>query len=240
MKKIVLLFLAVLWALAGCVSVSVSEADEVVINVVDGHFLCGEYDIVLDQDREKPIALGYIHGDAIVQLMTEHGMEEISFGPVHVALTLDVIPYITELSYELDEIPDTDEICPICGKSTKIGNHTLLPCGHWGCLKAAGHLKKCTYCHEHFCDGKDHSPCPHCKVPWCVHVDLKCPYTRNPAPTAYMTAGPDGKPVYFHIEASPTDGGYEGRDGVKELGWAPQVEFMKTRPTQPPTPTPRP
>ncbi|MCL1963810.1 MAG: hypothetical protein FWF69_01965 [Firmicutes bacterium] len=235
MKKKAFLFAAVWGTLAVCAGALALE--EVVVNVVDGRFVCGGYDVAL-AEAEKPIAFGYIHGEAIVRIWTEDGMEEISFGQAQIALTQDAAPYVTELAYELEEIPDTDEICPACGRSTKIGNHTILPCGHWGCLKAADHLRVCSYCHGYLCNGKDHSLCPHCKVHWCVHVDIACPYTRNPAPTPYTTSGPDGKAAYYRIDSSPTAGGYEGKSDGKELGWAPQDAFMKTRPTQPPTPRP--
>lgn len=162
-KKRGLAFLMSVLLAASASYAGATTLDEVIINVVEGRFVCGEHDIGL-ADSSKPISLGYIHGEAIVQVTTPHGMEEINLGGVQVTLTQNAAPYVAELVYDLEDIPETYAVCPTCEKSTKIGNHTLLPCGHWGCKKPADHLQVCAYCYRYLCNGKDHSICNSCKV----------------------------------------------------------------------------
>lgn len=232
-----ILFQVLFWLLVPIAYTDAMEA--LIINVVDGHFLCCDYDIAL-ADSEKPIAVGYVNGKAIVQVEAEDGVQTIDFGEAQIALTQNAAQYVTELEYDLEDRLETHEICPVCKRSAQIGNHTLLPCGHWGCRKPADHLQICTYCHGYLCHGKDHSLCTYCKVHWCMHVDLECPYTRNPAPTAFQTVGPDNKLAYFRIMNGGA--GYEGQLGIeaeegdeaeekeqKEQGWAPQDSYMETR-----------
>ena len=207
--------------LAVAASASMPDVTEVIINVVDGRCLFLDYDWELE-DIPKPIQLGYIHGIATVRVFTVDGIEIIELGDSQLALTQNSAPYATELDYDLADIPDTYAVCPVCERSTKIGNHSQLPCGHWGCLQPADHLQVCVHCKKYLCNGKDHSVCAHCGVPWCVHVDIECPWTRNPAPTPYKTIGPDGKPADFSIDTSSRqEGGYEGYLGAKGLGWNP-------------------
>lgn len=116
------------------------------------------------------------------------------------------------------------EICTYCGRYTALGNHSILPCGHIGCLKPAEHVQCCSACKRYKCNGKDHAICPNCKVHWCVHVDLECEYTRNPAPTPYATVGPDGKTQSYYTDPQ----GQYVQGCVEPVStWSPGIEYAK-------------
>ncbi len=199
--------------------------DAYIIDVVEGQFLLKDTELTLVDDMLKPIAIGFRNGQALVQVTTPEGVVDLDLGEVQVLLTENAAPYVREMEFEAED--GHGPLCLICGRSMAIGNHTVMPCGHQGCLKVADHLQICTACNQFVCNGKDHSVCASCKVRWCVHVDIECEYTRNPAPTPMTTKTPDGKTKYGWVE---TDGTAVHGDPVGEpQTWSPAQDYIDSK-----------
>lgn len=238
MKRIGLLFLALILVMGAYVPFAAQAQGELIINVVEGRLKCGEYDLPL-ADTPSPVALGFAGGNTLLRVTTPDGVVDINLGGRQVAFTQRAATYVTEMHLDHADYADTGEVCPTCGRSTTLGNHTKMSCGHYGCLKPADHLQVCSACKGYLCNSADHSVCSSCKVRKCVHVDLECEYTRNPAPTPYVTVGPDGSIQYNYTDPS---GAYaEGKPGPTALPWIPAIiDYAIKYATPSPNPNPFP
>lgn len=212
---------------------------QTIIDVAEGHILLGDLTYMLSTAQEKPIAIGMLGGETLVVIYTPAGSLEMNLGKAPVALTERAVPYVTELRLTQDADDPDDVTCPICGRSTAVGNHSMLPCGHYGCLKPAGHLVICTACHQYACSGKDHSICASCGQHNCAHENLICEYTRNPAPSPYTTKTPEGKTVQGYI--SDDKSAVNGKPNGVIPTWAPAKVYDALYLSTPiPTPKPNP
>ena len=193
-----------------------AEANEYIIDVVDNAFISGGYSLPLDGEVNRPIEISYVEGKVHISVSSPDELVEIDLDEGHITLTDRAVSYVREAgeTYIEESLFSKGEICDICGRSTAIGNHSVLPCGHQGCMVTVDHLNYCGACGRYKCDGKDHTVCEHCEVNWCVHVDLECEYTRNPAPTkAPYTLDTSGQYV-------------EGSSG-KSKAWTPAEDQLK-------------
>lgn len=180
--------LAILITGSLCGIQAVSEgtgATEYIIDVVDNAFISSGYSLPLDEGVNRPIEISYVDGKVHISVSSADELVEIALDEGHVTLTDRAVSYVREAgeTYIEESLFSKGEVCEICGRSTAIGNHAMLPCGHQGCMVTVDHLNYCSACGHYKCDGKDHSICESCGVNWCVHIDLECEYTRNPAPT---------------------------------------------------------
>lgn len=207
--------LAMLLLEAAAVAQEAGALPEFIIDVVDFCFICGDEVLYLDPDTARPIEVYTDGNDITVRVQSPERMTELALGQGHATLTDRALPYVQR--YDAAPAPTpAPEICDICGRSKALGNHERLPCGHQGCMVVADHLDYCTACGKYKCDGRDHSTCSSCGVKWCVHVDLECEYTRNPAPTA----------VAYAISEDATL--VEGTSG-KASQWTPGEDYYKQR-----------
>jgi hypothetical protein len=211
---------------------------EYVIDVSAGHFILGEYYFLLE-NVAAPISIGVIDGNVLVEIQTAEGIETLSLGEGSLSLTERAVPYVTILEAAEGSVFSLGQYdaCAVCGRSTGIGNHQRLKCGHYGCLVSIEHLRICSSCAGFECSSKDHSRCPHCKVRMCIHENIKCEYMRNPAPTPYTTRVPGEGMQYYSISEDRTrvDGALEV--GPRTTPWSPGEEFVRTPPPSP-SPTP--
>ncbi len=201
---------------------------EYVLDVVEGRLISGEHNIPL-AEVETPIEVGVVGGEVIVRVQTPDGLLEENWGEGWPSLTERAVKYVDLLQSPARPTLDLadNDMCPVCGRSTAIGYHKQLPCGHWGCLHSVDHFRVCPHCEEYVCNGKVHTRCETCKVAWCVHVDLECEFTRNPAPTPYVTKEPLGDKVYYVVD--PAGSSAVGMPGGKQAPtWAPGMSFVVT------------
>lgn len=204
---------------------------EIIINVVDGRFVGGGYDILL-ADVNSPIEVGVLNGEVIVRITSlDNGTMEFNLGKGQLALSDRAVSYVDLLPEEelTGSLPEGAEICTICGRSTAFGYHKTLDCGHYGCLVTLDHLQICSTCGKFTCDNKDHTPCDYCGVGWCSHVDMECEYTLNPSPTPLATKTPDGKIEYFTIEDDSAD--VNGAPEGTPEPWAPGETYYEEHDT---------
>lgn len=230
-----------------CVFLVAYAADQIVIDVVNGNFRSGQYDIPL-ADVETPITISMQNGDVILHITTTFGVMELNMGPGRVALTERASSYAkvsrgtaaTPSGTGAFLQPQGTGPCPVCGEPLSEGDHRQLACGHYACLVGANHLQRCPHCGEFLCRSTDidHTPCPRCGVGVCAHDDFACDYFRNPAPTPFVTTDPNGNTVYYYTDV---DGAYVlGYATSKPWSWQPGVDFGKRIPTPEPSVTPIP
>lgn len=170
---------------------------DVIVNVVDGRLIFGDYNLEL-ADGATPIEMGTIDGNTVLHVRTTSGLVTINLGDTKVSLTQQAAARTRSMgntssgsgTSDGTGTAGDDGICPICGRSLAIGNHTRLVCGHYGCEVPADHVRLCEDCGHYRCNGQDHTKCEHCGVRWCVHVDYECEYSRNPVPTPTPTPSP--------------------------------------------------
>jgi len=198
---------------------------EWILDVVEGRFILGDVILTL-AETDRPIKIGFLHGELLVAVTTPEGEVEFFLGAAQIALTEAAAPYVTEMEFP-EDLESEGTICPTCGRSTAIGNHTLLSCGHYGCLMGAGHPQYCGGCHGFRCNGKDHSVCFSCGVHRCVHVDLECEYARNPVPTPMTTKDANGnvKQGWIANDGSAVYGNPNGNMPT----WAPAQEYIQQK-----------
>lgn len=223
------------WLLALCVAALLSTGfaftyHEFVIDVVDGCFVCEGYTLAL-AEADRPIAVGADDMTVTVHVQTPDGEVALVLGQGTFALSESAVPYVRTLEDDAAAPEATAApLCEICGQSTAIGRHFQLECGHYGCLVTADHPTLCTACDKYTCNSETHTLCEHCGVAWCVHVDLKCAYTRNPAPEAYATKTTSGT-SYVDIQPGYVEGNPQN---TKSSGWTPGEDYLKARSTAAP------
>lgn len=215
--------------LLGPPAYSQEDLPEYVVDVVDDYFICEDYYFLLE-DVITPIAVGVMDGVVQIEVRTSEGIEELDLGEGHLSLTERAAPYvrILEEAEDLAQLNlDQYGVCSICGRTTGLGFHQIMPCGHYGCLMSVDHLKICPSCNAYVCNGKSHKICESCKVRMCVHIDIECEYTRNPAPTAYTTVVPGEGVKTFSISEDRTS--VDGAVGARPQNWAPGSDYISTK-----------
>ena len=243
MKKSPLVAKIAIWTIlvfATMIGISLAvqlEQTEFLIDVVEDEFICDVHVFPLSPEIEKPISVGIVAGEIWVAIQTEEEMLEINLGPGRLALTERALPYVEPMEVAvIDEYEEYEEFegvkCELCGRSKTFGRHYIMDCGHIGCKVSLDHPQECPFCFEYKCNGQNHEVCTYCKKAWCVHDNLKCPYSRNPAPTPFETSDPAGE--------SKTH--YKSNDGKFLLGppegqntsvWIPGDDFYESH-TMPP------
>ncbi len=238
-------FIAMLLTIVMSLCCFAYAADDIVIDVQDGHMKTGSYNIKL-ANTDKPISIGLEDGNVIATVLTDKGdTMRVNLGQGRVALTKSANPYVTiqqgsSSSATGSKLGNTGATgtCPACGKSLASGDHTKLRCGHYVCKVGEKHFRVCPYCNDFLClSTGDHTPCPICGDGLCNHDDTKCYYRHNPAPTPFQTTDPDGKIIYYYL--SP-DGVFMMGNPNKTKGkvWSPAIEWLrKYHPTPSPIPT---
>lgn len=206
-----------------------------VLDVADGHLISRGKDFPLAKGVDVPIEAGVIGGEIIIRIQTTSGLVEENWGSGFLSLTERAVSHVKLLEDQKEpSILVSGELCPICGRTSTIGYHKKFPCGHWGCLVSLDHYRICPSCGQFVCNGVDHTACEYCKVRMCVHVDLECEHTRNPAPSPYETKRPDGVTVYSYWDSTGTIT-YGTPGGIKPSVWSPSTEYMKQFETPRPT-----
>lgn len=225
-----------------------AEQTEIIVDVREGRFISGPHERLLSQEAERPITLS-VRADVIyAQISTDAGMEALELGRGHLAVTQEAVPFVSVEDASTHEITGWEEgpVCEVCKRPTAIGKHYLLDCGHYGCLMTADHPERCTECGAYRCNGQSHALCAHCDVAFCMHVDLECEYTRNPAPTPFSTMVPEEgedeedakeKEVYYMEDPS---GHYRAGDPAlaeatrvpKNYGWTPGLDAEEKEPQE--------
>ncbi len=223
-------------------AVAAQAADDIKLDVVDGNFVSGEYNIPLAKNVEKPILIGMANGDVILRITTTFGDMELNMGKGRVVLTERASGYVqvqkASSSANANPTPVNTGTCPACGLSMAQGNHTKLECGHYYCLVGPGHPRICPSCQKYTCNKVDHTPCPGCGVGACRHVS--CDWSRNPFPTPYSRKAEDGSTIYYYLD--PNGEYYIGSAVGTPYPWSPAQTYALQFATPKPTPliTPEP
>ncbi len=218
-----------------------TAADDIQIDVVDGHFISGDHDIPM-ANVSKPISLGAVNGEVVVRIQTAFGEVELNLGKGRVAVTQRASDYVT---LQMPSTPQAQQPaqqslqgdCPQCGSPLAQGDHRKLPCGHYACQEEPGHPRICTSCRKYMCNKVDHTKCPGCGVGACRHDDKKCTYRHNPVPKPFSTKNAEGKTVYYYVD--PSGVYFIGANGTPWV-WSPAKSFPIGTPPKTPTPSPTP
>lgn len=169
-----------------------TEPMEIIVDVQEGRFIANGYEYDLASEEMQPILLSTQDGEILAQVDTREGIVTLHLGNGNLAVTQAASSYVSVEDEATKEITEWSQspLCEICGRSTAIGKHYVVECGHYGCLMAADHPTRCGECGHYRCNHQSHMPCEHCGVALCMHVDLECEYMRNPAPTPFSTMVP--------------------------------------------------
>lgn len=181
---------ACLFLVAVLVFVMAAQAEEILIDIVDGELRVQNYRIGLAEDEETPVTLDSADGDVILRVITTQGEVELNLGQGVVGLTERAYPYVTLVAQPTATAPATtrpETECRHCGASLK--NHSCPRCNKRYCV------------HDDIACGYRLNPAP---TPFSTTDADGKTVTQYLAPDGSYYAGPPiGQPTHKYAVWSP-------------------------------------